>query len=238
MDEPQTSNSIVFDAGPIISLTLNGLLWLMEPLKAKFDGAFCITQQTKQELVQKPLKTKKFEFEALQVLRLINQDTIKVTAEPDTENSTNDLLNIANQCFTCRGEYMTIVHPGEMSSLALAISLNSTAVVIDERTARMLIEEPYELAKLMEKKLHTKIIANSENIKKFKEITKNIKVLRSSELVAMAYKLGVLDHFLPRSTPSIGDPKRTLLDSLLWGVKLHGCSISEREIEEIIRMEK
>lgn len=238
MDEPQTNQSIIFDAGPIISLTLNGLLWLMEPLKSKFNGDFCITQETKQELVQKPLKTKKFEFEALQVLRLINKEVIHVATEPNIDDSKNNLLNIANQCFSCGNESLTIVHPGEISSIALAIALKSKAVVIDERTARMLIEEPYGLAKVMENKLHAKITVNDANIKKFREITKDIKVIRSSELVTMAYKLGVLDHYIPKSTVSIGDPRRTLLDSLLWGVKLHGCSISEREIDEIIRMEK
>jgi len=27
------------------------------------------------------------------------------------------------------------------------------------------------------------------------------------------------------------------LEAVLWGVKLNGCSVSDREIEEIVRME-
>jgi hypothetical protein len=33
-------------------------------------------------------------------------------------------------------------------------------------------------------------------------------------------------------------PKKTLLEGLLWGVKLNGCSVSEREIDEVIKIEK
>ena len=30
--------TLVFDAGPIISMTMNNLLWLLKPLKKQFDG--------------------------------------------------------------------------------------------------------------------------------------------------------------------------------------------------------
>ena len=65
--------SIVFDTGPIISLTTNNLLWLLEPLKKKYKGHFHITSDVKRELIDRPLQTKKFKFEALQVMHIIKK---------------------------------------------------------------------------------------------------------------------------------------------------------------------
>ena len=56
--------SIVFDTGPIISLTLNNLLWIIEPLHDRFGGEFYITKAVYKELIDRPLSTKKYKFEA------------------------------------------------------------------------------------------------------------------------------------------------------------------------------
>ncbi len=60
-----------------------------------------------------------------------------------------------------------------------------------------------------------------------------MKLIRSVELVSVAYELGLLDKYLV----NVPNPKKTLLEAVLWGVKLNGCSVSEREIEEIVRIE-
>ncbi|KHO51294.1 MAG: hypothetical protein QT04_C0044G0003 [archaeon GW2011_AR11] len=56
--------ALVFDSGPIISLTLNGLLWMLRPLKQRFKGDFCITKAVYGEIISYPLHTKKFKLEA------------------------------------------------------------------------------------------------------------------------------------------------------------------------------
>lgn len=68
--------SIIFDAGPIISLATNNLLWILKPLKKYFNGKFYITDAVKRELVDKPFETKKFKFEAIQVEKLIEEGVI------------------------------------------------------------------------------------------------------------------------------------------------------------------
>jgi hypothetical protein len=35
----------------------------------------------------------------------------------------------------------------------------------------------------------------------------------------------------------VPNPNRELLESVLWGVKLNGCAISEQEISELIKLE-
>ena len=54
--------SLVFDAGPIITLTMNNLLWLLNPLKNNFKGEFYLSAAVKEELIDRPLQTKKYKF--------------------------------------------------------------------------------------------------------------------------------------------------------------------------------
>ena len=86
----------------------------------------------------------------------------------------------------------------------------------------MLGENPENLAKLLDKKLHARININKENCNFFR----NFKFLRSAELVYVAYKKGLIDL-------KNGD----VLDALLYAVKFKGCAISGEEIKEIKRME-
>ena len=226
--------SIVFDAGPVISLTTNNLLWLVKSLKDKFKGEFYISGTVKRELIDRPLMTKKFKFEALQVLQYVNKGILKVIENDEIKKTAFDLLDLANNCVKAKDNWIRIVHYGEIEGIAACLHLKSNAFVVDERTARMLIENPRKEVDILRRKLHTDIKVNEENLKKFREMTKHIKSIRSIELVTVAYELGLLDEFLP----NIENPKETLLDSVLWGVKLNGCAVSKKEIEQIIGMEK
>ncbi|HLD88671.1 MAG TPA: hypothetical protein VI894_00545 [Candidatus Nanoarchaeia archaeon] len=228
--------ALVFDAGPIISLTINNLLWTLEPLKQKFGGEFYITENVRAELIDKPIETRKFKFEALQVMRNIRAETIKIMPSDKIQAKTEELLNIANSIFVCRKNPVKIVHYGEMSSLVAAKMLETNYVVIDERTTRLLIEDADSLVKHMRKKFHSPIQYNKDKINAFQEETKNIKVIRSAELAIIAYRLGILNSYLPEKD-GFKQPEKTLLESVLWGVKLNGCSLTEDEINQIVEME-
>jgi len=226
--------SIVFDAGPVISLTTNNLLWLLEELKKKYKGEFYLAEAAKRELIDRPLETKKFKFEALQVLRCINDGTLKIIENDELEEETINLINLANNCFNARGNWLRLVHYADMAGLSACIRLNADAFVVDERTARLLVENPGRLTNILKNTLHTDIKINKDNLEEFRRRTKNIKLIRSVELVAVAYEQGLLNKYLP----DIPDAKRTLLESVLWGVKLNGCAVSRDEIDRIIRLEK
>jgi len=225
--------SIVFDAGPIISLTMNNLLWTLKELKEIYRGNFYITERVKNELVDKPLETKRYKFEALQILYQIKQGILEIDDNPEIENLTFHLIEKANNIFKAHGHWINIVHFGEMSAVAASIILGSECVVIDERTTRLLIENPKKLEEILSNKLHTRIFRDDNNLKEIQKFVAKIKVIRSAELVAVAYEHGILDKFLSEM-PSA---QRTLLDSVLWGVKLSGCAVSKDEIDEIIKIE-
>ncbi|MFH1849700.1 MAG: hypothetical protein ABH879_05940 [archaeon] len=224
--------SLVFDAGPVISLGTNNLFWILDPLKKRFGGQFWITPSVKNELVDRPLNTKKYEFEALQVLSLIRKRTLAVVERQDIIDRRNVLLDYANSIYIAKGHEIKILHSGEMESLAAAKILGSDAMVVDERTLRYLIEKPQRLRDRLENKLHTQVTINIKTLKDFTNNVGDVKLIRSTELVTVAFQLGLLDYFLAE----IPNAKRRLLHSVLWGVKLRGCAISRSEIRTILNL--
>jgi len=52
--------------------------------------------------------------------------------------STDELIGLANKCFIARGNYINIVHQGEIQCVAAYLSMNAELLVLDERTTRYL----------------------------------------------------------------------------------------------------
>ncbi len=225
--------SLVFDSGPVISLATNNLLWVLEPLKKEFNGQFCITSAVKAEIVGRPLETKKFKFEAIQVEKLIEDGILDVVDNGFIHEKTSILLSTANEIFKAYGNYMRIVHLAEISVIAASLSLNAGAIVIDEKTTRYLMEDPKFIANILRKTLHTPIAVNENNLKEFESAVKGIRAIRSVELVTVAYERGMLDKYIT----SMPDARKSLLEGLLWGLKLNGCAVSKEEIGQIVRLE-
>ena len=225
--------SLIFDAGPIISLATNNLLWILEPLKKEFNGKFYITEFVKRELVDNPLETKKFKFEAIQVEKLIENQILEVIDNSFIREKTPILLNFANEIFRAYDNYIKIVHYAEISVIATALNQGAQAIVLDEKTTRYLIENPKLVAEILRKTLHTPIYINENNLKEFRNTVGTIKTIRSIELVTVAYERGMLDKYVTR----IPNARKNLLESVLWGVKLNGCAVSKEEIEQIVKLE-
>lgn len=229
--------SLIFDTGPIISLVTNNLIWILEPLKKRFKGEFYITPSVKKELIDKALLTKRFEFEALQISQLLKRNILKIIDNKDIARLSKKLLNLANHSFKARGNWIKIVSKAEIEALATDAVLDSEAAVIDERTIRLLLENSPNLTNLMEKRLRCAVQPNKPNIKEFKKLLENVQIIRSTELVAVAYRLGLLNDYIVEKSDLVKNPKKRLLDAALWAVKVRGCSISGKEIKEILKLE-
>jgi hypothetical protein len=225
---------ILLDAGPVISLTTNNLLWLLEAMRKKTGIRFSIVSSVKHELVDRPLETKKFKFEALQVQHLIEQGVLEVIDNPVFKSRALQLLDTANTIFWARKEPIRIVQLGEIETLAAAVGLGINKVVMDERITRSLLETPDQLEEMMSRRLHTKLHVDTGRLSSFRDYTHHIEIIRSAELVTIAFEKGLLDSYIVK----VPNAKRELIDSLLWGVKLNGCSISEDEIAELVKLEQ
>ncbi|MBU2577100.1 MAG: hypothetical protein KKF50_05265 [Nanoarchaeota archaeon] len=220
---------LIFDAGPIISLTMNGMLPIIEKLKGVFDGEFILTPQVKHEVVDRPIKIKKYKLEAIRVRDMIERGVFKMSGDfvPDDklEREIKRLIKVTNGVLRTAqtGEKIKLIHKGEAACLAFSnLCGGDNVIVIDERTTRMLTESPQNLEKMMEKKLHTPLKAELPLLNELK----NFKFIRSAELLFIAYKKGLIP--IKKS--------RDLLDALLYGVKFKGASISSSEIEEMKRL--
>ncbi|MBI5871568.1 hypothetical protein HZB88_00620 [archaeon] len=220
---------MVFDSSTIISLAMNNLLWLLSKLKKRYKGGFFIPQEIKREVVDTPLNSKRFAFEALQVQAELNSGILKGYEKTDYLLLAKRIDELVNNMFFAYGSPMKPLHKGEICALALAKTLDADALAVDERSTRAIIENPLLLKNLFEQKLHTKIEINMDNMKEFLEIVSNIRIIRSSELCLIARELGMFDNL------SHNMPKSKIIDAVLWAVKLDGCSISIKEIEEAKR---
>ncbi len=223
---------LVFDSGPIISLTTNNLLFLLSEFKKRGDFEFLITPAVRKELIDKPFSTKKFKFEALQVYECVKNGKIAVHESEKMKETTMNLLTLANSIYSAQDSLISIVHYGEMEAIAAAMELSADAMIIDERTTRVLLENPARLREILERKLHTAVTMDAEKLERFKNTTGDIKVIRSCEFVTVAYELGMLERFLPESKSG-----SDVVESVLWGVKLNGCAITEQEIAEVMKIE-
>lgn len=222
--------AIIFDASPLISLAMNGLLTEFRNLKEIFDGKFIITKEVKSEIIDRPMTIKRFELEALKLQELINDGVLEFPEafgvdEEQITKETLSLLDIANNTFFENGKAMHLIDLGETSVLVLSKLLTKqnvqNIVAIDERTTRMLCEKPENLKKLLQKKLHKRIDTRKENFHHFQ----GFKIIRSAELMYLTYK---------KDLTRIKNAK--VLDAILYAVKFKGCSISDDEIEKMKRI--
>jgi hypothetical protein len=207
---------------------MSRLVWILPELKRHFGGKFYITPAVRKELVERPLSIKRFEFEALQVEKLINDGVLEIY-DKVPQKIANQLVTLANSAFSINNNAIDVIQSGELESVSCVLDANAEGVVMDERTLRLLIENGPELETLLERRFNSDVIANQNTIKQFMQITKNVKIIRSIELVAVAYKLGLLDSYIPNQP----DGKEVLLDSVLWAVKYNGCAVMDEEIEDI-----
>ena len=227
--------SLVFDSSSLISITVNNLLNYLGKLKKYYQGEFFITKEVMREVIKTPIHINKYKLEAMQ-LAIFLEEGAKVY-ENDLSNKCNYLLTLANSIYKANDNYISILQKGEIESLALVVSLESDALVVDERTMRLLIEDPLKLKNLLEKKLHTKITIDKKNLLYFKKETKNVKIIRSSELMIIAFELNLFNEY-EKSKNLIENYKKELLEGILYSLRLKGCSISFEEIKETLRVEK
>lgn len=221
---------IVFDSGPLISLALNSMLDIIQKLKTKYKGSFYITSAVRREIIEIPMKSKRFGFEALQMKRLLNKNHLEMFDTGVYSEETDIITGLANNIFFINEKNLNILNKGELECLMLAKNLNAEALVVDERTTRLLLENPYRLHKYLEKKFHAKIRINKENLKEFERHFSTLKIIRSVELALVAVDKGFFNDFL------LLDKKFKVVEAILWALKLNGCAVSEKEIKKYVKM--
>lgn len=217
---------IIFDSGPLINFSMNSSLHILKRLKKEFRGEFLITKEVKEEVIDHPLTVKRFKLEGLRLKKLYDEKIFHLAdltnqQVSELKKTRNYIMNLANTTFKAKGKNINLLHKGEAAALALSTILKTRcAIVVDERTTRILCENPENLRKLLEKKLKTSIKANKKNYEFFQKFN----IIRSIELAYIAHKKNLFD---------LKGPK--VLEAILYGLKYKGASVSEEEIQTLIR---
>ena len=174
-----TEKGKIFDSGTLISFSMNGMLDLIVKLKSIFKGKFLIPEEVKMEIIDKPLKIKRFELEALKLKQLLEEGILELASKnsvnsKELRRKTQEYLDIANNVYSGQKGGIHLIEIGEASCLALSNILSEkgikNVIAIDERTTRSIVEGPQSLKKFLEQKLHTKLTFNEEKQKIFQNI--------------------------------------------------------------------
>lgn len=228
--KPAFQKAIIFDSGSLISLAMSSLYEELRELKKIFPGKFLITKEVKQEIIDKPINIKRFELEAMKLNQLINEKIIEMPTTIGVDDNrisreTERILSITNNTFFDKNQPIKIIDLGEASCVALSNLLRESktesVIATDERTIRLLIENPEALRNILQKRIHIKISIKNENLKEFK----NFKIIRSTELMYVAHKKNLVKL-----------KEKNVLDALLYALKFSGCAITDEEIDEIKKM--
>ena len=220
---------LILDAGPLINLSMNGLLDIFEKIKSQ-GTTIIITNYVYQEVVDRPIHIPRFELGALKIKELMDKKVIQFATElnikeQEIEQETKRFMQILNCTIKTDNRCVEIVSSAETSCLVVSSILTkrriNNLIGIDERTTRVLFEKPENLQDLMSNKLHRKMLLNTNELKTLGQF----RFIRSSELVYVAYKKGFI---------KINDKRA--LEALLYATKYKGCAISWEEIEQLKRL--
>lgn len=215
---------LVCDSSSIISLCDNNLLWLLK--KVGSGTKIVIPPAVKREIVDDPLATRHFELRAIQMNKLLLENTVSVSGDVKIPEITNEITCLANSLLSFKKKPVKILHAGEAEAIA-CLKLNGGAVfMVDERTVRLLVENPEKLKEYMEDRTGYSIEMNKQVKNALEEKLAGIEIIRSADFFAQAYENGLLDEF--------GTEK--ILEAGLYGLRYAGCAIAEDEIKEYVKM--
>jgi hypothetical protein len=223
---------LVFDSGPIISMSLNSMLPIPKRLQKVYDGNFFISNAIRSELIEIPSHTRRYALEALNIENLIRTGCLELFDTEVYSEETALITDLANHIYFRGDNNLEILNRGELDSLVLAKNLEADAIVVDERTTRLLLENPYRLQKYLEKKFNSRISIDKEKLSEFETHFSTIKIIRSVELALVAVDIGLFDDLI-----RIED-RLKVVESILWALKLSGCAISEMEIKKLLKLYK
>lgn len=221
--------AIVFDSGPIITFALNSLLPLFNFLQKHYEGIFYIPTIVQKEIIDQPSRSKRFAFESYLIRGLLKDNIIETFDTSVYRQETDIITSLANSIYSINNKDLEILNAGELDALVLAKNINAEAVVVDERTTRLILENPYRLQKTLAKKFSGRVKINKEKLKEFERHFSTLKIIRSVELALVGLDRGYFNSMTRYEN------KEDFVKSLLWALKFNGAAVSEREIETLIK---
>jgi predicted nucleic acid-binding protein len=220
-----SGQSMVCDSSALISLTDSCFVHALYFLKKKFRGSFLIPPSVEYECVEHPMKMKMHAIHALRLKRAIADRVVEVVQLSD-QREVQEIKWLGNNLFYTDGTPIRLIQEGEIEVLALARQAGVQNLLVDERTVRMLSEDPEALRIHLEDEFHRRITTNEENLSAFSRLTKGMRFFRSSELLLLAYEKGYFADYKGLEQEAI--------EAALYKLKYAGCAVGFSEIAEYV----
>ena len=193
----------------------------------KEKASIILPQGVYEESVIRPLRIKRFELNAVKIRECVRAGWMTVAnLDREAKALTEEILHIANGIFSIGGKPLTIVHRGEAEMLAMVKQVNAKAILIDERNTRLIVEEPNKMKGHLQRRMQKNITVDKEHLNQLKELFGGISVIRSVDVMGLAYEGRYLEPSLPRSRES--------MEAVLFALKYSGCSTTVDELKEYI----
>lgn len=216
--------SLFFDSSALISMAVTCSLQLLKKLKSVYAGDFYITDAVYNETIGRSASSLRFRYEGHRLKELVEDGTLKIYHDENLKGDINWLMDTINRSFLADGKPVPIVQLGEMSAIVACIKEKGDSVIVDERIARLLVENSSALKPWLEHKLHTSVSIDSKPMNEWMSYVDGKFIpLRSTELAVAGWKKGIF-----------GDDKDVLF-GLLWALKFAGCAVTEDEINSYVK---
>jgi hypothetical protein len=218
----------VIDTGTMITFSSTCLMNVFKNFVEHNNVSLIVSDEISTESVWKPISNKRFALNASRIKHLFNSNTVHVLkSDSKVKSLEGKILELSNNSFSTEHGSVTILQRGEAEALALALVHGAKILFIDERTTRSLIENPFRLKQILEKRQKKKIMMDNERVSEFRKMFESLKVFRSVDIIAFAYEQDLFDGEL--------DHGKLELEAALYATKYAGCSVSEREIKDYLK---
>jgi predicted nucleic acid-binding protein len=216
--------TVVADSSSIISLALNCMSSALTEMGVKL----LVTDEIYEEIILRPMGSKRYALESMRIKKLFSEGVISImNPEPLI---TQEIMDLSNSVYRVKKHPLRLIHKGEAAALALLSGIEAEALLIDERTTRMLIEDPGTLQRVLSSQLGRHVDIDVEKLAALDDILPDVRIIRSSEIAAVAYEKGILGR-------NLGNSGKEALMATLYALKFSGCAISWHEIDEYMSIE-
>ena len=209
---------VVADAGPLISLSNTCMLWVLR----KLPFEIFLPPWVVNEVSRFPRSTKQYKLSALRINEYIAAGILREAELGRTgENIARRVQQLANSAYTVHHRPLRIIQRGEAEAVALA-TLTDRVMLVDERTIRLLLEDPFELKNILQKRVGCRVHLDKNTVEELHDLAGDVLMLRSADIVAYAHEEGILGK------------DEEYLRAALYALKYAGCAVSEREIQDYL----
>ena len=215
--------AIVCDSSSLISLSETCNIEALNFLAGK-GTRFLIPPAVRNEIISTPLKIRKYQFSALRLRKVLDQKVLQIQGNRETQAKANRFLAITNSLFSVEGKPLKLVHEGEAECVGLLQQGMADALLMDEKTTRLLLEDPEKLLERMKSEYEEKIRVNQKNLQELEKMARNTTIIRSAEVLAVAAEKGFFKDF--------GRGEQEALHAGIYALKEAGCSLSSNEIKD------